>query len=108
MGPYAYKGDQWVSFDDTNMIQRKSQYIKDMQLGGGKVLAPYSRTIHANETICFNLNFECCFNYLPGMIWALDLDDFRGVCGCEKHPLLKTINRVLRNYPEPAPQCNKL
>jgi len=34
-----------------------------------------------------------------GMIWALDLDDFNGICGCEKYPLLKTINRVLRSYP---------
>ncbi|XP_076042458.1 putative chitinase 10 isoform X2 [Oratosquilla oratoria] len=41
-----------------------------------------------------------------GMIWALDLDDFRNVCGCERHPLLRTINRVLRNYPTPDPRCN--
>ncbi|OXA59868.1 putative chitinase 3 [Folsomia candida] len=75
IGPYAYKGDQWVSFDDVDMIRKKSQYVKDMGIGGA-------------------------------MIWALDLDDFRNVCGCEKHPLLKTINRVLRDYPEPDPKCN--
>lgn len=40
-----------------------------------------------------------------GMIWALDLDDFRDRCGCEKYPLLKAINRVLRNYPGPGPTC---
>ena len=54
----------------------QSQYIKDMGLGGG-------------------------------MIWALDLDDFRGTtCGCEPHPLLRTINRVLRGYSTPEPTCN--
>ena len=69
MGPYAYKSNQWVSYDDVDTIRRKSQLVRTMQLGGA-------------------------------MIWALDLDDFRGVCGCETYPLLKTMNRVLRNYPE--------
>uniref|UniRef100_A0A182LZU2 Chitinase n=1 Tax=Anopheles culicifacies TaxID=139723 RepID=A0A182LZU2_9DIPT len=74
MGPYAYKGDQWVSFDDQYMIRHKSEFIKAMGLGGA-------------------------------MIWALDLDDFRNICGCEEYPLLRTINRVLRNYPGPGPKC---
>ena len=73
MGPYAYKGNQWVSFDDVDTIRRKSQLVRTMQLGGA-------------------------------MIWALDLDDFRATCGCETYPLLKTINRELRNYP--AQTCN--
>merc|ERR1712203_939411 len=41
-----------------------------------------------------------------GMIWALDLDDFSNRCGCENYPLLRTINRVLRAYPSPDPQCD--
>lgn len=40
-----------------------------------------------------------------GMIWALDLDDFKNICDCEEYPLLRTINRVLRNYAKPAPKC---
>lgn len=39
------------------------------------------------------------------MIWALDLDDFKNYCNCEEYPLLRTINRVLRNYPGPHPKC---
>lgn len=75
MGPYAYKGNQWTSYDDVAVIKRKSELVRDMKLGGA-------------------------------MIWALDLDDFRARCGCERYPLLKTINRVLREYPEPDPKCN--
>lgn len=40
-----------------------------------------------------------------GMIWALDLDDFRNLCNCEEYPLLRTINRVLRDYAKPDPHC---
>lgn len=65
IGPYAYMGNQWVSYDDIAEIKRKSRLIKDLGLGGG-------------------------------MVWALDLDDFRNRCGCGKHPLLKTMNSELR------------
>lgn len=64
IGPYAYKGNQWVSYDDVAMIRKKSELVKSMGLGGG-------------------------------MIWALDLDDFRNTCGEGKYPLLTTINSVL-------------
>jgi chitinase len=36
---------------------------------------------------------------------ALDLDDFKNVCGCEEYPLLRTINRVLRKYKGPHNDC---
>ncbi|KAL5281574.1 Cht3 family protein [Megaselia abdita] len=74
IGPYAYKRDQWVSFDDIGMIRHKSEYVKAMGLGGA-------------------------------MIWALDLDDFKNICDCETYPLLKTINRVLRNYKRSERKC---
>ncbi|KAJ8682783.1 hypothetical protein QAD02_018575 [Eretmocerus hayati] len=74
IGPYAYQGDQWVSFDDAEQVRRKSEYIKQMGLGGG-------------------------------MVWALDLDDFKNYCNCEPSPLLRTMNRVLRKYPD-GPLCS--
>ena len=39
MGPYAYRDNQWVGYDDVGSIRRKSQYIRDMNLGGGMVWA---------------------------------------------------------------------
>lgn len=75
MGPYAYKGNQWTSYDDIAIIRKKSELVRSLNLGGA-------------------------------MIWALDLDDFRNRCGCESYPLLRTINRVLRDYPVPDPNCS--
>ena len=39
MGPYAFKGTQWVSFDDVAMIKHKSEYVKKMGLGGAMIWA---------------------------------------------------------------------
>lgn len=65
MGPYAYKGNQWVSFDDKAMIRQKAKLVRSLGLGGG-------------------------------MVWALDLDDFRNHCGEGVHPLLSELQSVLR------------
>ncbi|XP_026742791.1 probable chitinase 10 isoform X2 [Trichoplusia ni] len=60
MGPYAYKDNQWVSFDDVDIIKKKVNFMKSLGLAGG-------------------------------MVWALDLDDFRNRCGQGKHPLINAI-----------------
>jgi len=39
MGPYAFKGDQWVGFDDVDTIAYKSKYVKEMGLGGAMIWA---------------------------------------------------------------------
>lgn len=46
MGPYAFKDNQWVSFDDEDIIKKKVDFIKSLGLAGG-------------------------------MVWAIDLDDFK-------------------------------
>lgn len=64
MGPYAYKGNQWVSFDDKAMIRQKAKFVRSLGLGGG-------------------------------MVWALDLDDFKNHCDEGVHPLLSELQSVL-------------
>ncbi|XP_044249663.1 probable chitinase 10 isoform X2 [Drosophila takahashii] len=68
MGPYAFKGMQWVSYDDPVTIRKKAQLVRSLDLGGG-------------------------------MVWALDLDDFRNRCGNGVHPLLREIHDVLKDSP---------
>ncbi|XP_076075265.1 putative chitinase 10 isoform X1 [Mytilus galloprovincialis] len=37
--PYAYKGDQWVGYDDLQSITVKAEYVKNKKLGGSMVWA---------------------------------------------------------------------
>lgn len=39
IGPYAFRGNQWVGFDDVEMITFKSEYVRKMGLGGGMIWA---------------------------------------------------------------------
>lgn len=34
MGPYAYKGNQWVGYDDLDIVKKKSEYVAQKGLGG--------------------------------------------------------------------------
>ncbi|XP_076043180.1 chitinase 7 [Oratosquilla oratoria] len=68
--PFAYRGNQWVGFDDERSLAGKVEWLKELDLGGV-------------------------------MIWSVDMDDFRGNCGGEKYPLLKTLVNSLGNYSVP-------
>nr|CAD7197331.1 unnamed protein product [Timema douglasi] len=34
MGPYAYKGNQWVGYDDEDIVRLKARYVSENNLGG--------------------------------------------------------------------------
>ena len=34
IGPYAYKENQWVGYDDEDIVRRKSEFVVENKLGG--------------------------------------------------------------------------
>lgn len=34
MGPYAFNGNQWVGYDDEDIVKLKARYVNEKKLGG--------------------------------------------------------------------------
>lgn len=49
------------------------------------------------KTMSFKSKYIRDLNLQGAMIWTLDFDDFRGICGEGKYPLLRALNQGLRN-----------
>jgi chitinase len=47
-------------------------------------------------------NFAMSQKMAGVLIWSLDTDDFKGLCGSQKFPLLKSIISAITDYFKPA------
>ena len=54
-GAYAYKGDQWVSYENVESVRRKAEFIRSQKLGGAMVFS-----IDMDD-----FNNECCYEDFP-------------------------------------------
>ena len=59
------------------------------------------------DSIAIKMDYIRQNGYGGGMIWAIDLDDFRGTCG-RKNALLETMNDKLKGYTVNVPDPDKL
>ncbi|CAM4664188.1 unnamed protein product [Lepidochelys olivacea] len=75
--PYAYKGNQWIGYDNPKSFAIKINLLSVISLCSG------AKWLLEN-------------NFGGAMVWAIDLDDFTGTfCGEGKYPLMNSLKSVL-------------
>ncbi|XP_068227286.1 probable chitinase 10 [Palaemon carinicauda] len=89
-GPYAYSGNQWVGYDDVDMVRTKAQYVKSEGLGGTMVWA----------IDLADFNGDCPLGRYPLLSTMKSELSTSAVCGTTESPV--TEGPVITGQPQTA------
>ena len=53
------------------------------------------------RSLALKIDYVKKYNLGGVMIWTVEMDDFRGICGKKRYPLLRAINKGLRGITTP-------
>lgn len=57
------------------------------------------------ESVKYKIDFIKESRYAGAMVWAIDMDDFQGLCG-DRNPLMNVIHEGLKRYNVPEKNFN--
>ncbi|XP_052744323.1 endochitinase [Bicyclus anynana] len=106
--PYTEERGYWAYFEICSKLQNEEGWTKVWD-NIGKAPYAYKDNQWVGYSDVRSLQIKMEFikkkGYLGAMTWALDLDDFRGLCG-DKLPLLSTLHTYMNTYTVPEPVCD--
>lgn len=88
MGPYAYRNDQWVTFDDMAIVKEKVYAnVLCVRFSQRSSNCKYSNALLQTKYLMMR--------NLGGMLINLNKDDFKGTCYNKVFPLADAANEVI-------------
>ncbi|XP_064646402.1 chitotriosidase-1-like [Lineus longissimus] len=105
-GPFTREGGFLSYYEACDMLKTGGQhYYNDEQEVPYVVKGDQWLGYDDPNSLTNKVNYMKSKGLGGGMIWALDLDDFKGdFCGAGPYPLLKAINKALYGNVKPSPQ----
>lgn len=109
VGPYAFKGNQWVGFDDEQIAARKVRSSSRRRSWSTRTQPTLKPKQMSDEPTSIFFCFVSFFSFdwihqamyvrdqkLGGiMFWSIDNDDFRGLCNGQPYPLIESAKAAL-------------
>jgi chitinase len=86
--PYTFNGNQWIGYENINSVKAKVLYNYSLYPQKGML---FSIPNHQLQSVVFQGEFARQQGLGGVMVYALEMDDFRNVCGNGNYPLVKSL-----------------